>query len=371
MAKRTGLLGLVVAASVALGGCAVPEPRTPALAGVIAEGRAEGLRLVDPLALDERTLAEIDESVRHLGTSVDRLATLRTYLTAPGHLDFSYVEGLTFTAREAYRERRGDCLAYTALIVAIARHMGVPAYFVHATEVRNYYEKQGWFMVSSHVAVGQGEGRREQIMDLTAQDPAWKLALYEPIDDEAALALYYNNLAVDAMTGGHPDEAEHLLRFFLARSPSVVELYNNLGVLLNRTRRHAEALAVLQDGIARFPEYEPLYTNALRAARALGEPDAAAFYERRGQEISHGDPYFIFARALSFYDRAKFTLAAEQLERAAAAKPDSPVILAWLSRAYLSAGRWREGIEAFGKAERLAPGEQILVEMREKYPELR
>ena len=62
--------------------------------------------------------------------------------------------------------------------------------------------------------------------------------------------------------------------------------------------------------------------------------------------------------------------AARQFERASSKKPDSPVILAWLSRAYLSAGRRAEGLEAFSKARKLAPGERILRELTVQFPEL-
>ncbi len=266
----------------------------------------------------------------------------------------------SLTASEAFRERRGDCLAYTNLFVSLARHLGLDAYFVHVTEVRDYYERDGWFFVSSHVAVGQGAGPEAAVIDFTREITDWRLARYEAIDDGAALALYYNNVAVDLMTSGHTAEAERLFRFLVEREPGVVELHNNLGVLLNRTGRHAEALAALNRGIVRFPTYEPLYTNAIRAAHGLDRPDLGAWYERRGQQIAQSDPYFLFARAVTLFEQDRFTQAARQFERASAAKPDSPVILAWLARSYLSAGRRREGAEAFERAQKLAPAQPIL-----------
>lgn len=43
------------------------------------------------------------------------------------------------------------------------------------------------------------------------------------------------------MIDGRRREAERLFRFLLARAPTVPELYNNLGVLLNRESRYANA----------------------------------------------------------------------------------------------------------------------------------
>jgi tetratricopeptide (TPR) repeat protein len=361
----------VAALSVLTGCLGTPVVSSPTAARILADARAEGLSLQDPLALDTQILAEARRALPPVGNPGSRNRALVTFLEERGYLKLEYAHGRSLNAEQAYREHRGDCMAVALLYTALARHLGLDAYFVHVTEVRNYYEHAGWFFVSSHVAVGHGSGPEAAVVDPTREISHWRLAYYETIDDGAALALYYNNVAVDAMTAGRTGEAERLFRFLLAREPQVVELYNNLGVLLNRRGRHAEALDVLQRGITRFPAYEPLYTNALRATRELGREDLTAFYERRGQEVSHDDPYFLFARAVSSYERARYALAARQFERASEAKPDSPVILAWLARSYLSAGRRREGVEAFTRARRMAPGERVLTELVEKYPELR
>ncbi|APR76564.1 TPR domain protein [Minicystis rosea] len=375
--RRRHRRGIALAASLSLvsaAGCARPpaaptSPLTPK-ARLIADARAAGIPAADPLELDAGLLRDVTRVIPDRDSAPLRLRQLLSYLNDRGYVSFQYLPGRSLTANDAAHERRGDCMAYAHLFTALARRLGVETHFVHVTEVRSYYEHGGWFFVSSHVAVGYGQGPNTIVLDLSGEVTNWKLAYYEPIDDSAALALFYNNVAVDAMTAGRYQEAERIFRFFLAREPGVVELYNNLGVLLNRRRRPAEALAILNDGIRRFPRYEPLFTNALRAARDLDRPDLAAWYETRGQEISRDDPYFLFARALSFYEREKFTLAASTFARAADAKPDSPVILAWLARSYLSAGRRREGIEAFSRARRVAPGARILEELIEKYPEL-
>jgi Tfp pilus assembly protein PilF len=336
----------------------------------MAEARAEGLRLEDPLAIDPDILAGVEKAVGRIGSPAERMHGLVMYLTERGYMNFQYTPGRSLTARQAYRERRGDCMAYAVLFVALSRHLGLATYFVHVTDVRNYYEHGGWFFVSSHVAVGHDRGPTATVVDFTREITDWKLALYESIDDGEALALFHNNAAVDAMTAGRTAEAERLLRFLLAREPGVAELYNNLGVLLNRTGRAAEAMAVLDRGLERFPRYEPLYTNAIRAARAAGRPELAAGYERRGAAVHSADPYFLFARALTLYEQDRYVQAAAAFARASEAKPDSPVILAWLARSYLSAGRRREGLEALERTRKLSPEGKIVQELERLFPEL-
>jgi tetratricopeptide (TPR) repeat protein len=354
-------------------GCALPSAKEPAMsaARLRAEARGERIALVNPLELPPEALAEAEEAVRGLTHADSRLQLLAKHLEARGYLHVESMPGRSPTAREAFETRRGDCMAYALLLTAMARHVGVPVYFVHVTEVHDYYEHGGHFFVSSHVAVGQGSGPNATVVDMTRQIADWRLAVYDGIDDGAALALYYNNAAVDLMLSGTPAEAERLLAFLLEREPGIVELYTNLAVARSRLGRPAEALPVLDAGIARFPDYEPLYTNAIIASRAVGREDLAASYAERGRRISHSDPYFLFARGVALFDQAHYALAARQLERAVDAKPDSPVILAWLARSYMEAGRRRDGVETFARARRLAPQQRFLDQLEKQYPELR
>lgn len=346
-------------------------PRAVTAAERITEARAEGIELENPLELDEDMKRAVDRSVGGHSDPASRLRHLARYLTESGFVNFQYLPNQSLTARQAFRQRRGDCMAYTNLFLAMARHLGINAYFVHVRDVQNYYERAGYFFVSSHVAVGYGQGPEAVVIDFAKEISDWKLSLYSAISDGAALALYSNNVAVDHMLSGRGRQAERLLRFWLAREPNVAELYNNLGVLLNRRNRHEEALRALLEGMRRFPSYEPLFTNGLTAARGAGRPELAREFEERGQEIEHSDPFFLFARAMRFYHDDRYAEAAPLLEQARRRKPDSPVIVAWLTRAYLAAGRRAEGLEMFERIKAMAPAQKLVRDLREQFPELR
>lgn len=353
------------------GACAAAAPRVSVTTDRrIAEARAEGIALEDPLVIDDAMRAAVDRVVSRSDPPADRLRHLASYLMSSGFVNFQYMPSRSLTARGAFRERRGDCIAYTNMFLALARYLGIDAYFVHVREVQNFYEQRGTFFVSSHLAVGYGRGPEAEVIDFAKAISDWRLALYRTISDDAALALYSNNVAVTHMQSGRPEEAERILRFWIARQPEVAELYNNLGVLLNRSARYGEALALLEEGIRRFPTYEPLYTNGLRAARGAQRLDRARELAERGEAIEHSDPFLIFARAMNLYRDARFKVAAVELARARRAKPDSVVIIAWLTRAYLRAGQHDAGLEAFEDLKRLAPSDPTIQELREQFPDL-
>lgn len=345
-------------------------PKGPAVTieALVREARAEGFVVEDPLSIDAEMKADVERVVGRMGTPEERLRRLSRYLR--DDLAFRYAPSQSLTARAGFRARQGDCVSYTHLFVALARHLGVPVYFVYVRKVEGHYEKNGTFFLSSHVAVGYGSGPMAVVMDFAKEAPDWTLSLYNTIDDGTALALYQNNLAVDAMQAGRLDEAEASMRFWLSRRPNVAEIHNNLGVLLNRAGRYEEALAVLRRGIELFPRYEPLYTNAIRAARAAGKQDEALALVGRAEALEEGDPLLLLASGLSLYQAGDYRAAAERLERAGLALPDNVVIAAWLVRVYLAAGRREEGRGAFDRVRKLAPSGTLEQDLRREFPEL-
>ncbi|MDI1484719.1 tetratricopeptide repeat protein [Polyangium sp. y55x31] len=367
--RRVFLVGACLLGSA---GCqpAARPPKGPAVtvADLVREARAEGFVVEDPLTIDAEMKADVERVVGRMGTPEERLRRLSRYLR--DDLAFRYAPSQSLTARAGFRARQGDCVSYTHLFTALARHLGVPVYFVYVRKVEGHYEKNGTFFLSSHVAVGYGSGPMAVVMDFAKEAPDWTLSLYNTIDDGTALALYQNNLAVDAMQAGRLDEAEASMRFWLTRRPNVAEIHNNLGVLLNRAGRYEEALAVLRRGIELFPRYEPLYTNAIRAARAAGKQDEALALVGRAEALEEGDPLLLLASGLSLYQAGDYGAAADRLERAGLALPDNVVIAAWLVRVYLAAGRREEGRGAFDRVRKLAPSGTLEQDLRREFPEL-
>jgi len=177
-------------------------------------------------------------------------------------------------------------------------------------------------------------------------------------------------VAVAQMNAKRLDEAERLFDALLEVETSVPELYNNYGVLLKRLGRNQEAVAVLTRAMVKFPHYAPFYTNGIHAAYAAGQPALAAKLEEQGRTFAERDPFFLFARGMFLYKKRSFGYAAEQFARARGAQPDSPVILAWLTRAYAEAGDRQRAREAFSEARRLEPSGALVRDLSLQYPDL-
>ena len=365
---RAAALGPLLA--LALSACGSAASSDASLARLLEDARAAAVPLDDPLALDDATIAETRKAVGRRGQPLERLRRLDAWLRH-GRGELRYDPDPHLDAQATYRERRGDCMAYSLLFVAAARALGIPTRFLHATELESHAERHGSFYVASHVAVGYGLGPREVVFDFTAgRVTSLRVSTYEPIDDATAVALHYSNVAARRMAEGALAEARRLLEVVARGAPAVPEPLNNLAVALQRLGRPVEALAVLDDGLQRFPRYPPLYTNAVDAARAAGLRDRARAYEERGREVAQRDPFFLFARGLRLYEAERYPDAAEELERACEVAPESSILHAWRARAHLAAGDLGRARAAYVRARDLAPTGAAVRQLERELPDL-
>jgi tetratricopeptide (TPR) repeat protein len=374
---RKAVAALVAATSLLLlAGCAARRPQPDILDAetLIQEGRQRGLEMEIPFAISPQIQEEVEKNVGFGTTAVERLRRIVRYLNDKGYINFHYEPDMSLTATEAFDARRGDCMAYTNLYLGIARYLKVPVYFVHVSEARNYYVRDGLFFVSSHMAVGYGTGAAgfgsgpyTVVIDFTQEASDWRLMLYQSIDDATAVGLYYNNVAVDRMMAGDLAGAEKLWEFLIEKLPELKEVYNNLGVLYLRQGDYEKAQVLLQNAIERFPYYQPLYTNAIQAARGSRNPELAKELEARGKKLLSRDPFYRFNQGVALFNGHRYPEAIEEFARALKSQPKNPYLHAWLARTYLSAGETARGIKAFEEAQSLSPNLHMLKSLREEF----
>src|SRR6187399_815490 len=106
-----------------------PEALTPSDAFA---GRVEALGLpveavIDPFEVTPEMTAFAREATRFAPSPLDKLEALQRALVDPS-FGFAYDKDATLTAAEVFALRRGNCLAFTALFVGLARSVGIDAF---------------------------------------------------------------------------------------------------------------------------------------------------------------------------------------------------------------------------------------------------
>lgn len=311
------------------------------------EGVAQGLPMENPLALRPETVEKIRVEASTGGSERTQMRRLVRYLVDDDGLAFHYRPTRTLGAEQAFSAREGDCMSYALLYVAAARSLGLHVHFVRITQVPVYWEENGRFFTSSHIAVAHGHDTwvgEAMVVDFSAtHTSAWRFALYDELDDETALVLFFSNRAVELLLQEKVGRAEALLQHLLDHGPPVAEVFNNLGIVLMHENRPEEAVELYARAIRLFPSFVPLYSNGVSAASSIGRRDLAEQWASAGRKIAQGSPAFSFAEGMLAFRRKSYSAAATHFERALEIQPDDLTLLAWTARAHLSAGELGPG----------------------------
>lgn len=374
VAKLLAVAFVVVLAA----GCATPasSQRTPTDV-LIDEARAEGLFLEAPLRVSPQVRALLRDKVGYEGNEKSRLLKVVRFIGEAGGLAFQYQTQSSLTAEKALVARRGDCVSYANLLVALARALDVPVRFVRITQLPVTWEAGGRFFESSHMAVALGRDAswdQAVIVDFgNVHTSPWRFSLYDDVSDDEAFVLFQNNVAVQQMLAGDLKTAERMLRFLHQRAPRTPEVPNNLSLALLQDGHDREALDLLEASVEQFPRFRPLFANAVQAARRIGDEDLAKTLESRGRELLEDEPAWNFNEGMRSYHQRSYSTAALRFEKALSADPDNVRLLAWSARAHLAAGNLRRGLEQVERIRAGPPSEirkQLLEDLLHAFPQL-
>ena len=138
----------------------------------------------------------------------------------------------TTTAAEAFSQRRGNCISFAALIVALAREVGLEANFnqVHApTERRAISGNRGQLLVQDilHINAEVSYGWTTRIFEFNFE-PRLNYR-HEKLTDAAVQSLYLNNRALEMVKQSQHEKAFSLLEEALTLTPDASLLWNSLG----------------------------------------------------------------------------------------------------------------------------------------------
>jgi len=350
-AAITPVAGLVLAL---LAGCAT-QPRTdppaisPALliAGQPLTGGVEPPPLPDAdiLGLDADMRRFIAERVASTGKSRWRLRDLLRALLDDAGFVIEYQER-TYTAAEAFRLRRANCLAFTNLFVALAREAGLTVHYQEVDIPPDWSVNGAALMLSRHInTLVDTDEQGELVVDFNIADFR---SSYERrvISDARARAHYYSNVGVERMGAGEPVLALQNFRKALAAEPAFVPAWINLAALYQRAGHGEWAEAAWRQALTLDPREYVAMSNLERRYRSTGRLAQADELQGRIRWHRRQNPYYRFQLAEAAFAAADYDGAMGHLRFAISRKPNEDRFYALMGFAYLrrgdasSAQRW-------------------------------
>jgi Flp pilus assembly protein TadD len=329
-------------------GCASAPARHGSTAITLDElrsGAALGVEPAPSAVVDEAAVLAVSAEMEafldaHVARGADRLTRVRQLAGAivdARRFGLQYDE-TTRTASETFRTRRGNCLSFSNMFVALARSVGLVAGFQEVDVPPDWTFKDDSFVLNRHVDVFVDLGKDgEHVVDFNMDDFR---TTYDRrrIPDARALAHFYNNVAVEHMQAGDAGAALLCFRRATGHDPLFSPAWTNLGLLYLR-KGH--------------PDYaEAAYLQALKADAGdlVAMSDLASLYERRGdreraalyrsQVIDHRqrNPYYRFQLAQRAFRAQDYDGAIGHLNYAISRKKNEDQFYSLLGLSYLKKG---------------------------------
>lgn len=281
-----------------------------------------------------------------------RLTSLQQAMFDGAKLDFDYEDEQTLTAEKAFENRRGNCMSFTALFVALSRSVGIETVLM---EVRRdptvARDDDGLVVISRHVVAAYRSGGWVWAFDFYLSSTA-PFAGGLVIDDIRASAMYHANLGGSALRANDLDTALKNLETTTALAPDWSAGWVNLGVTYAHLGQVEEAFMAYRRAL----EIDPINGSALNNMSILygniGR-DAEARVALRAAAEQTESPFTLIAMADSEMLHGNNREAEKYLKRAKRWYSKEPEVYEGLARLARRMGDARREAKYLRKASRL------------------
>lgn len=301
-----------------------------------------------PLVDDEDVLAVSAEMQDFLNTHVARTAGRATRLR---QLASAIVNKRTFgleydettrTASETFQARRGNCLSFSNMFVAMARGVGLDVYYQEVDTPPDWSFKDDAFVLNRHVNVLVDLGREgEHVVDFNMDDFRTSYDRRR-ISDARALAHYHNNIAVERMQAGDTASALPCFRRATGRDPLFSPAWTNLGMLYRRKGHPAYAEAAYLQALKADGRDLVAMSNLASLYERVGDQERAALYRNRVVEHRRRNPYYRFQLAREAFGAGDYDAAIGHLNYAIRKKKNEDQFYFLLGLSHIKKGTSRQ-----------------------------
>ncbi|MEL7372306.1 MAG: hypothetical protein AAFN74_25500 [Myxococcota bacterium] len=290
---RRAIVRLVALAWMPLIGCSALKPQvarqTPDELRAMLAKRLPGQSPSSIVVPHEISASYVDDArifvQEHLppkSTVEDRVRALLQLLSSPTGFALRYEWAATRSADDTIDQGGGSCLSLSAVLIGLARGLGIEAYYVDASNIASDKRKDGEVTVhSGHIAVLLVYRRNKAFVDFAGEITDGTHS--RRLEDAEIVAHYYNNRGYELIHNAQVEKRavpwnDALVQFRIAAkvSPTFALAWNNVGLALARLDRNKEALLAFRHALTLNPSLEAASANI----DTLTERDRMADVER-------------------------------------------------------------------------------------------
>lgn len=323
----------------------------------------------DILSLNAEMAQFLVERIGYKQVRFARLQALLDAIFGKKGLDISYGNTRTKTAIETFETQSGNCLSFTLLFVAMARHLGLDAYFQEVTEVMSWDQKGELVISSKHIfAEVEIDNGVTRVDFLRGEQKHYRKV--RRISDRRALAHFFNNIGAEQLTDGTAELAIEFFEKAVAADDSFIPALINLGVAQRRVnsfdlaeQSFLHALEVDNTEFAAASNLASLYL-------ARGRKDDAAPLLLKAKEYLEQNPFHLYRLGLQTAEDGKPHEAIRQVKEAIRRLPKDSEFHVTLANLYLEIDDTDKAVETLQKAVKLAKDKSRRAELSQRLESL-
>lgn len=313
---------------------------------------------LDILALNDDMRRFVAEHVPPNGPDQWRLHELLRTLLEDADYRLEYDEH-TYTAAEAFRQRRANCLGYTNLFVALARAAGLTVHFQEVDVPADWSRSAAGFVQSRHVnTLVESADKSERVVDFNMPDFRTAYAR-RTISDARAAAHFHSNIGIERMAAGDTLAALMNFRKAIEADSRFEAAWVNLGALYSRAGQPAFAEAAWLHTLSFAPREYVAMSNLERLYRDTGRVAAADRLVARIERFRSANPYYRYELARVAFSRGEYREAVSHLKYAIRQKPEEDRFYVLMSLACERQGDGRQAQRWMARAEAVARDDQL------------
>ncbi|EED30668.1 tetratricopeptide repeat domain protein [gamma proteobacterium NOR5-3] len=269
----------------------------------------------------------VERYTRDSNNAHNKLMALHRAIKGQGALAMEYDPFADGTARDAFNRGSANCLSYAHLFTALAREAGLNAQY-QWMEVRPEWHRMG-DRVAVRLHVNVQVKMRDSIEYMVDIDPLnrFEVAGARLMSDEEGLALYYNNLAMNALAADRPVQAWQQLVRGLDEAPGMSQLWVNLGAIYRYAGQYAEAEQTYFHALEIDGSDRSAMNNLVVLYELQGRSKEQNYWEDRLERYRNLNPYYHASLGDLAMEAEDWDAAYDHYERAADMQPSDGLLI--------------------------------------------
>jgi len=287
-----------------------------------------------PLALSLQMREFVTQNVGRSSFPHVRFRRLMQQLERQGFFANPYDQTATFSAAQTFDSKKGNCIAYTNLFIALAREADLDARYQKVHVPPTWELSSDLLLRVNHINVHVGgvrlpnTGSDDISVDFNSVRPG-EDSRKEIISDAHAASMFYANLSIEHMHEARYEQAFAFLKRAILTAQDNPDVWTNLGALYSILGHDAYAEQAYRIARSIDASNQAAISGLAKVLRKQGRNQEAEVFNALVRRYQRINPYYHYAKAEQAFSTGAFEQALDAINRAIKLKRTNPQFYAF------------------------------------------